>query len=109
MCKWEGKSKKESGYVCVCVHVGEIHYSDNESIRDNTRQFTSPVVVFSIEGEDTFPARSQRTWSSAAASLACLPTAAAATTCRVLFQSTIECVSSGVSLHLPGCGVLFSG
>lgn len=68
--------------VCVCArtgfHKGEIHYSDNESIWDNMRQFTSPVLVSSICGEDAFPARSQRTSSSATASLACLPTDAAA-------------------------------
>lgn len=74
--------EKERG--CVRVHEGEIHYSDNESIWDNMRQFTSPVVVSSIQGEDTFPAQSQRTSSSAAASLACLPTDAAAV------QSTIQ-------------------
>lgn len=62
----------------VCVHEGEIHYSDNESIWDNMRQFTSPVVVSSIQGEDTSPARSQRMSSSAAASLACLSIRAAA-------------------------------
>lgn len=63
---------------------GEIHYSDNESIWDNMRQFTSPVVVSSIQGEDTSAARSQRTSSSVAASLACLPTDAAA------MQSSIQ-------------------
>lgn len=91
MCSWERQRRdgvrlrgrgreKERG----CVHEGEIHYSDNESIWDNMRQFTSPVVVSSIQGEDTFPAQSQRTSSSAAASLACLPTDAAAV------QSTIQ-------------------
>lgn len=70
VCLREGKKERES--MCVCVHEGEIHYSDNESIWDNMRQFTSPVVVSSIQGEDTSPARSQRMSSSAAASLACL-------------------------------------
>lgn len=36
--------------VCVSFHKGEIHYSDNESIWDNMRQFTSPVIVSSICG-----------------------------------------------------------
>ena len=67
--------------MCVCkrecAHEGEIHYLDNESIWDNMRQFTSPVVVSSIQEEDTFPSRSQRTLSSAVASLARLPMDAA--------------------------------
>lgn len=46
-CKREGKTKRER---VVCVHEWEIHYSDNESIWDNMRQFTSPVVVSSIQG-----------------------------------------------------------
>lgn len=84
----------------VCAHEGEIHYSDNESIWDNMRQFTSPVVVFSIQEEDTFPAQSQRTSSGAAASLAWLPTSdAAIAVCRVLLQEHYQvCLFKSLSL-----------
>lgn len=59
-----GREREKDGEcvsVCACEHEAEIHYSDNESIWDSMRQFTSPVVVSSIPGEDTLPARSQRT------------------------------------------------
>lgn len=96
--------------VCVCMsfHKGEIHYSDNESIWDNMRQFTSPVIVSSICGEDGFPARSQRTSSSASASLACSPTAAAAALSPIQEQHR-ERDSEGLCLHPWGRAVLFSG
>lgn len=66
------------------------------------RQFTSPVVVSSIQGEDTFPALSQRTSSSGAASLACLPRDATAV------QSSIqkhcrECLFRSFSLCMGPC------
>lgn len=52
--------------MCVRVHGGVIHYSDNESIWDNMRQFTSPVVISGTERvEDTPAARSHRTVSGA--------------------------------------------
>lgn len=80
VCVSERKRREES--MCVRVHGGEIHYSDNESIWDNMRQFTSPVVVSGAERvEDTPPARSHRMWSSAAASLARLATCATVPWC----------------------------
>ena len=79
---------------------GEIHYSDNESIWDNMRQFTSPVVVSSIQGEDTSAARSQRTSSGVAASLACPPTDAAATQSSIQECQVVKYVSSGISLYI---------
>ncbi len=80
--------------VCVCA-LGRDSLSDNESIWDNMRQFTSPVVVFSIQGQDTFTAQSQRTSISAAASLACLLSDATTTQDFLFIQRAVLFLSSG--------------
>lgn len=87
--------KREKERLCE----GEIHYSDNESIWDSMRQFTSPVVVSTIRGEDTLPARSQRT-PSGGIGLVSMPAAGP-------FKSTVECASlqEVSSLYLRGCVV----
>lgn len=103
----EGMRKKSEG-VCVCVREGEIHYSDNESIWDSMRQFTSPVVVSSIQGEDTFPVQSQRTSSSIMASLACRPTDTVAVQSFIQDHSQV-CLFRSFPLSTGLCVVLSSG
>lgn len=66
------------------------------------RQFTSPVVVSSIQGEDTFPALSQRTSSSGAASLACLPRDATAVQSPIQ-KHCRECLFRSFSLCMGPC------